>query len=97
MDARFVRQTLEKTIVRSIASTATKIQIAELANIVTQQNNAALDEDINLSFNLDNEFHRKMYQFADKLAIWDWQLAFSTDLNRYRLLRYMIINCHLRC
>lgn len=87
LDARFVRQTLEKTIVRSIASTATKIQIAELANIVTQQNNAALDEDINLSFNLDNEFHRKMYQFADKLAIWDWQLAFSTDLNRYRLLR----------
>ncbi|GHP13077.1 GntR family transcriptional regulator [Lentilactobacillus fungorum] len=87
LDARFVRQTLEKTIVSTVANEAKKSQIEALVEIVNLQNQAAIHRDINRSFNLDNDFHRKLYEFADKATVWDWQLTFSTDLNRYRLLR----------
>lgn len=87
LDARYARQLLESNIAKSIGDKLTSNQIDELSALVAEQDTASEKDQINLFFQMDNRFHEKIYQFADKTNIWDWLLTFSTDLNRYRLLR----------
>ena len=70
-----------------IGSSLTDSQIDELSGLVQQQDSASEKDQIHRFFQTDNEFHEKIFQFADKENIWQWLLSFSTDLNRYRLLR----------
>lgn len=87
LDARYARQILESQIAESIGGSLTDSQIDELSGLVQQQDSASEKDQIHRFFQTDNEFHEKIYQFADKENIWQWLLSFSTDLNRYRLLR----------
>lgn len=87
LDVRFVRQTLEKAVVSADGETITQQQIAELSINLNLQKHAVQAHDIPKLFALDNDFHQKLYQFADSENVWQWLQTFSTDLNRYRLLR----------
>ncbi len=87
LDARYARQILESQIAESIGGSLTDSQIDALSGLVQQQDSASEKDQIHRFFQTDNEFHEKIYQFADKENIWQWLLSFSTDLNRYRLLR----------
>lgn len=87
LDARYARQLLESNIAKSIGDSLTNEQVDELTALVAEQDTASEKDQINLFFQMDNRFHEKIYEFADKENIWQWLLSFSTDLNRYRLLR----------
>lgn len=87
LDARYSRQLLESDIARSIGDTLTDDQISQLASVVEEQTTASKRDQIQLFFQMDNHFHQKIYEFADKQNIWNWLVDFSVDLNRYRLLR----------
>ncbi|MGF2385693.1 GntR family transcriptional regulator [Lentilactobacillus otakiensis] len=87
LDARYARQLLESDIAQSIGTSLTNDQVNILTDVVDEQTTASQKDQIKRFFQMDNQFHQKIYEFADKQNIWDWLLSFSTDLNRYRLLR----------
>ncbi|MDN6543500.1 MAG: GntR family transcriptional regulator [Lentilactobacillus parabuchneri] len=87
LDARYARQLLESNIAGSIGDQLTDDQIQTLSDITSKQTTASSRDQIQRFFQMDNAFHEQIYRFADKGNIWNWLLTFSTDLNRYRLLR----------
>lgn len=87
LDARYARQLLESDIAQSIGTSLTNDQVNTLTDVVDEQTTASEKDQIKRFFQMDNQFHQKIYEFADKQNIWDWLLSLSTDLNRYRLLR----------
>ena len=87
LDARYARQLLESDIAKSIGGTVSDDQIDQLSAVVEEQQTASKRDQIQRFFQMDNHFHQKIYEFANKQNIWNWLISFSTDLNRYRLLR----------
>lgn len=87
LDARYARQLLESDIAKSIGASLTNDQISTLSKLVEEQTAAFEKDQIKRFFQMDNQFHEKIYEFADKQNVWNWLITFSTDLNRYRLLR----------
>lgn len=87
LDARYVRQLLEKSIIKELTETGTTEDFEQLEHIVALQDLAIKKKDTDLFFKLDNEFHSLMYKLVNRENIWNWLGTFSNDLTRFRSLR----------
>ncbi|MFD1672649.1 GntR family transcriptional regulator [Agrilactobacillus yilanensis] len=87
LDARFLRENIEKIIVRDNVGSITKQQLTEQYRILDDQREAIKANDTLKFFYLDNKFHENFYHFIDKSDIWSWVETASIQLNRFRLLR----------
>lgn len=88
--ARFVRETLEQKIIKSICDTINSEQISELDSQLKVQQIYFKMEDTEHYFQLDEEFHHYFYSVAHKEFVWDWLQEINTSFNRYRLLRLKV-------
>ena len=102
-EAKFMRNTLEKEIVKLAAQKRTEEVIFELeTNLKLQQISFESDNHLKL-FEYDSEFHKILFKCAKKMKIWTAIDQISTDLKRMRILalstglsRKKIIDDHQR-
>lgn len=87
LDAQYVRRVIETAIIRTLSADIDANELDELIKIVIEQRRVAEAKLLDQTFALDNLFHKRLYQFANKDNVWQWLQSFSNDLNRYRLLR----------
>lgn len=87
LDAQYVRRVIETAIIRTLSADIDANELDELIKIVIDQRRVAEAKLLDQTFALDNLFHKRLYQFANKDNVWQWLQSFSNDLNRYRLLR----------
>ncbi|WP_260165459.1 GntR family transcriptional regulator [Lentilactobacillus buchneri] len=66
LDARYARQLLESDIAKSIGGTVSDDQIDQLSAVVEEQQTASKRDQIQRFFQMDNHFHQKIYEFANK-------------------------------
>ncbi|KAF1296655.1 GntR family transcriptional regulator [Enterococcus sp. JM4C] len=86
-EARFVRETLEKSIFVLACDLATEEHYQALEKLlVLQKTYASLKDETNF-FQLDEEFHHLVYQIANKNHVWNWLQSINLQLNRFRFLR----------
>lgn len=89
-NARYVRECLETNIVVEVCARATNEDLERLANLLDQQTNADQTKDDNLSFKLDNDFHKELYAIAGRPDVWRGIDLMSTNLNRFRRVRLQV-------
>ncbi|MCO7127890.1 GntR family transcriptional regulator [Sporolactobacillus shoreicorticis] len=89
LTARFVRQNLEKAVVRECAVLASARDVLWLKQALSHQQEAANLHDSNLFFELDDDFHKKFYLITDKAIAWKWLQSMNVQLARFRRLRVM--------
>lgn len=84
LEAQFVREQLERAVVRLACESFSATSMAELeANLAAQQ--AALESrNENRMFELDEQFHRTIFAGCDKLNTWNLLLQAKSHLNRAR-------------
>ncbi|GAX00270.1 GntR family transcriptional regulator [Secundilactobacillus mixtipabuli] len=87
LNARFVRQNVEKSIVFEACDIMSAENILDCETIIDKQKLAAKNHDVDVFFNLDNDFHKSFYSISHRGEIWEWIHAISLQLNRYRYLR----------
>lgn len=85
--ACFVRENVEKEIVRKCVGMASESDIASLKKMVSEQQKASKIHNIEAFFCLDNQFHQYFYQIIDESIIWHWLQDISIQFTRYRWLR----------
>lgn len=85
--ARFVRENIEPTIFKEATELATTKQLQELEKKIKIQAIYFEDQDPQMYFNLDEEFHEYFYKMAGKEFVWEWLQLLNTALNRFRYLR----------
>lgn len=85
--ARFVRENIEPTIFKEATELATSKQLQELEKKIKIQAIYFEDQDPQMYFNLDEEFHEYFYKMAGKEFVWEWLQLLNTALNRFRYLR----------
>ncbi|MFD1672106.1 GntR family transcriptional regulator [Agrilactobacillus yilanensis] len=87
VNARFVRESIERKVMVEAASKAKTADIRALQNIVKAQHTAIKSNDYEAFFDLDEAFHRSFYEITDKKMVWDWLQTINVQLNRFRWLR----------
>lgn len=85
--ARFVRENIEPTIFKEATELATTKHLQELEKKIKIQAIYFEDQDPQMYFNLDEEFHEYFYKMAGKEFVWEWLQLLNTALNRFRYLR----------
>lgn len=95
LNARFVRQSVEQSVVSEAAEKMSKINILDSRTIISKQQIAAEDHNAVDFFYLDNDFHKLFYTATDRLQVWDWLENLSLQLDRYRFLRIQQTNMPL--
>lgn len=86
-EARFVRETLEISIMNEVIDLITTEQLQQLEQMIKIQQIYFESKNIEQYFQLDEEFHRFFYHIANKKHIWEWLQMLNVALNRYRFLR----------
>ena len=92
LNARFVRQIVEKAVSKKAASKISKQQVLNLENIIQKQKQAVLDNNGIAFFYFDNLFHKQIYLIANKKEVWTWIKQLCFQLDRFRFLRIKISN-----
>lgn len=87
LDARFLRENIEKIIVRENTGKITETQLVEQNRILNDQLQAVKNNDNQTFFYLDNKFHENFYHFLNKDDVWQWIQTASIQLDRFRWLR----------
>lgn len=87
LDARFLRQNIEKLVVRESIDSISTNDIREQHRILDDQEAAIAAQDNANFFYLDNQFHENFYHFAKKSDVWQWVQNASIQLDRFRWLR----------
>ncbi|MQM77130.1 GntR family transcriptional regulator [Lentilactobacillus buchneri] len=95
LNARFVRQSVERSVVSEAAEKMSKINILDSRTIISKQQIAAEEHNAVDFFYLDNDFHKLFYTATDRLQVWDWLENLSLQLDRYRFLRIQQTNMPL--
>lgn len=89
-NARYVRECLETNIVVEVCARATSVDLEHLKSLLDQQIDADQAKDANLTFKLDNDFHKELYAIAGRPDVWLGIDFMSTDLNRFRRVRLQV-------
>lgn len=85
-EARFIRESLEKSVVRIACEKATTEAIRQLEEIFEEQKRCVQNNDYNQLFKLDEQFHFFITQIADKELVWSVIQQMNAHLNRIRML-----------
>ncbi|APR06548.1 putative HTH-type transcriptional regulator YdfH [Lentilactobacillus parabuchneri] len=95
LNARFVRQSVERSVVSEAAGKMSKLDLLDSRTIISKQQIAAEEQNAVDFFYLDNDFHKLFYAATDRLQVWDWLENLSLQLDRYRFLRIQQTNMPL--
>lgn len=89
-DARFVRENIEKEVVREASNHISPLISDSFSQILRQQKLQIERQNVAAFFDTDEAFHRKFYEITDKVLVWDWLQIVNIHLNRFRWLRLKI-------
>ena len=95
LNARFVRQSVERSVVSEAAGKMSKLDLLDSRTIISKKQIAAEEQNAVDFFYLDNDFHKLFYAATDRLQVWDWLENLSLQLDRYRFLRIQQTNMPL--
>lgn len=87
LNARFVRQSVERSVVTEAAQQMSKLNILDSRNMIEKQKLASEEHNAVDFFYLDNEFHQTFYTATKRDEVWNWLANLSLQLDRYRFLR----------
>lgn len=85
-EARFMREQLEKAVVRLACEDFPKDRLIELENNLTQQQEAIRQQDSKKMFELDETFHRILFAGCRKNGTWNVIQQMNAHFNRSRIL-----------
>ncbi|MDP4096253.1 GntR family transcriptional regulator [Paenibacillus sp. P96] len=86
-EARFMREQLESAVVRLACSNFPAERLTELEANLAQQRESIEKHDGRRLFELDEEFHRILFEGCGKLATWSVMQQMNIHFNRVRMLR----------
>ncbi|MFD1124237.1 GntR family transcriptional regulator [Lentilactobacillus raoultii] len=87
LNARFVRQSVERSVVEEASQTMSDFDILDAQNVIEKQKLAASNHSSVDFFSLDDDFHKKFYTAIQKGEVWTWLKVLTLQLDRYRFLR----------
>lgn len=86
-EARFMRRTLEKAILRLACESFPQELVFELRSNLALQEACLEERNFLRLFELDEEFHRLIYRGCRKERIWDLIVQINADFRRIRVLK----------
>lgn len=86
-ESRFVRETLESTIVRLACEQLKAEQVLQLLNLIALQELCIEEKNYKRLFELDDEFHKTIIIGCGKLRTWKLLQELSAHYQRVRMLR----------
>jgi GntR family transcriptional regulator, rspAB operon transcriptional repressor len=86
-EARFMREQLEKAVVRLACERFPEDKLISLEMNLKMQEMCEKQQDYQKLFELDEDFHRTIFQGCNKERIWLAMQPMNTHLNRIRILR----------
>lgn len=89
-NARFVRQILEVEIMLEATGKITNESYQFLQDNLAQQQQAIQQHNPDTFFDLDETFHQKFYQIANRQDVWEWLQTLNMQLNRFRWMRLTV-------
>jgi len=88
-EARFMRQTLEKAVIKLACQNFPPKLLFELQSNLHAQEFCAKEKNFLRLFNLDEEFHRIIFEGCNKERLWLLISQISIDFNRTRVLKLL--------
>ncbi|SER50309.1 transcriptional regulator, GntR family [Gracilibacillus ureilyticus] len=89
-EGRFVRENIEKAIVREAAESMDEEALLQIETNLTLQEFSLGKGSYQRLFELDDEFHRLLYKGCDKLRSWEMVKRMNIQFDRLRLLRLAV-------
>jgi DNA-binding GntR family transcriptional regulator len=89
-ESRFVRETLERAIVRQACEMLKAEQVLQLQNLISLQELCVEEKNYERLFELDEEFHKTIIIGCGKTRTWGMLQQLSTHYNRIRFLRLAV-------
>jgi DNA-binding GntR family transcriptional regulator len=89
-ESRFVRETLEKAIVRQACRLLSSEQVLQLQNLISLQELCVREKNFERLFDLDEEFHQTIVVGCGKTRTWGMLQQLNTHYNRIRFLRLAV-------
>ena len=89
-ESRFVRETLEKAIVREACQMLSSEQVLQLQNLISLQELCVEEKNFERLFELDEEFHKSIVVGCGKTRTWGMLQQLNTHYNRIRFLRLAV-------
>ncbi|UOQ46545.1 GntR family transcriptional regulator [Halobacillus salinarum] len=86
-EARFMRESVERAIVRLACSTFTKEQLFELETNITMQEMCVKRDNYSTLLELDEEFHKILFAGCSKMRVWETIQQMNNHFIRLRVLR----------
>ncbi len=86
-ESRFVRETLERTIVKQACSMMNAEQVLQLQNLISLQELCVNQKNYERLFELDEAFHKMIIVGCKKVRSWELQQQLNTHYSRIRFLR----------
>ncbi|MFD3260527.1 GntR family transcriptional regulator [Paenibacillus lentus] len=93
LEAQFMREQLERAVIRLACKQFPEELLAELSNNLSQQQESLMKHDGTAMFELDEQFHRILFEGVNKLGTWGVIQQMNAHLNRSRIL-WMRTNPH---
>lgn len=87
LNARFVRQSVERSVVEQASQKMNDFDILDAQTIIEKQKIAAKQRNSLDFFHLDDDFHKSFYAATGKTEVWNWLKVLTLQLDRYRFLR----------
>ena len=89
-EAHFLRMSVEIEIARRLCTTATALNIIDLRTLIQKQKLFLQESDLLAFVDMDNAFHRRMYEMAGVMGLWHIVQVRCADVNRLRQLHVPI-------
>jgi GntR family transcriptional regulator, rspAB operon transcriptional repressor len=89
-ESRFVRETLEKAIVRQACEMLKSEQVLQLQNLISLQELCVEEKNFERLFELDEEFHKTIIVGCGKIRTWGMLQQLNAHYNRIRFLRLAV-------
>lgn len=86
-EARFMREQLERAVIRLACNSFPEQQLAQLESNLAQQSATIEQQDYKGMFELDEQFHRTIFEGCSKSNTWAVIQQMNVHLNRSRMLR----------
>ncbi|MCJ8014343.1 GntR family transcriptional regulator [Paenibacillus sp. KQZ6P-2] len=85
-EARFMREQLEKAVIRLACESFPADRLADLESNLTEQQHSIQQRDGKRMFELDEDFHRILFEGCRKRGTWNTIQQMNAHLNRTRIL-----------
>lgn len=89
-NARFIREQLEQQVALEACARMTKDNLKKLEKMLAEQKRYAESGDKRKFFEADNEFHKELFEIADRLPVWYWLESTNVHMERYKWLHMQV-------